>query len=94
MCAEASTVLRAVAADFVFNCWYLEIPSDNCIRRIPRRVHCHGLSELPLNDIEPPLQGVKKNIVGLERLCGLVVRVLRYRSGGPGSIPAITRKKK
>jgi hypothetical protein len=25
MCAEASTVLRAVAADFFFNCWYLEI---------------------------------------------------------------------
>jgi hypothetical protein len=29
MCAVASTVLRAVAADFVFNSWYLEIPSDN-----------------------------------------------------------------
>jgi hypothetical protein len=27
-------------------------------------------------------------------LCGLVVRVLGYRSGGPGSIPGITRKKK
>jgi hypothetical protein len=36
MCAEASTVLRAVAADFFFNCWYLEIPSDNRIRHIPR----------------------------------------------------------
>jgi hypothetical protein len=34
MCAEASTVLRAVAADFFFNCWYLEIPSDNRIRHI------------------------------------------------------------
>jgi hypothetical protein len=22
MCAEASTILRAVAADFFFNCWY------------------------------------------------------------------------
>jgi hypothetical protein len=31
MCAEASTVLRAVAVDFFFNCWYLEIPSDNGI---------------------------------------------------------------
>jgi hypothetical protein len=29
-----------------------------------------------------------------DRLCGLVVRVLGYRSGGPGSIPGITRKKK
>jgi hypothetical protein len=30
----------------------------------------------------------------LDRLCGLVVRVLGYRSGGPGSIPCTTRKKK
>jgi hypothetical protein len=29
MCSEASTVLRAVAADFSFNCWCVEIPSDN-----------------------------------------------------------------
>jgi hypothetical protein len=29
MCAEESTILRAVVADFFFNCWYLEIPSDN-----------------------------------------------------------------
>jgi hypothetical protein len=29
-----------------------------------------------------------------DRLCGLVVRVLGYRSGGPGSIPGTTRKKK
>jgi hypothetical protein len=26
--------------------------------------------------------------------CGLVVRVLGYRSGGPGSIPGTTRKKR
>jgi hypothetical protein len=26
-----------------------------------------------------------------ERLCGLVVRVLGYRSGGPGSIPGTAR---
>jgi hypothetical protein len=29
-----------------------------------------------------------------DRLCGLVVRVLGYTSGGPGSIPGTTRKKK
>jgi hypothetical protein len=29
----------------------------------------------------------------LDRLCGLVVRVLGYRSGGPGSIPGTTKKK-
>jgi hypothetical protein len=28
-----------------------------------------------------------------DRLCGLVVRVHGYRSGGPGSIPGTTRKK-
>jgi hypothetical protein len=30
----------------------------------------------------------------IDRLCGLVVRVLGYRSLGPGSIPGTTRKKK
>jgi hypothetical protein len=29
-----------------------------------------------------------------DRLCGLVVRVLNYRSGGPGSIPGTTRLSK
>jgi hypothetical protein len=29
-----------------------------------------------------------------DRLCGLVVSVLGHRSGGPGSIPGTTRKKK
>jgi hypothetical protein len=29
----------------------------------------------------------------IDRLCGLVVRVLGYRSGGPGSISGTTRKK-
>jgi hypothetical protein len=35
---------------------------------------------------------IRNNLV-LDRLCGLVVRVLGYRSGGPGSIPGTTRKK-
>jgi hypothetical protein len=30
----------------------------------------------------------------IDRLCGLVVRVLGYRSEDPGSIPGTTRKKK
>jgi hypothetical protein len=30
----------------------------------------------------------------MDRLCGLVIRVLGYRSGDPGSIPGTTRKKK
>jgi hypothetical protein len=34
------------------------------------------------------------SVLDLDRLCGLVVRVLGYRFGGPGSIPGTTRKKK
>jgi hypothetical protein len=33
------------------------------------------------------------SIIPDDRLCGLVVRVLDYRSGGPGSIPDTTGKK-
>jgi hypothetical protein len=29
-----------------------------------------------------------------DRLCGLVIRVLGYRSGGPGSIPGTTKEKR
>jgi hypothetical protein len=32
-------------------------------------------------------------LVHTDRPCGLVVRVLGYRSGGPSSIPGTTRKK-
>jgi hypothetical protein len=32
-------------------------------------------------------------IITIDRLCGLVVRILGYRSGNPGSIPCTTRKK-
>jgi hypothetical protein len=39
MCAEASTILRAVVVDFFFNCWYLDILLDNLIRHVPRFVH-------------------------------------------------------
>jgi hypothetical protein len=31
-------------------------------------------------------------IIIIDRLCGLVVRVLGYRSGDPGSIPGTTKK--
>jgi hypothetical protein len=41
MCAEASTILRVLAADFFFNSWYLETPSDNRIRHISMCVHYH-----------------------------------------------------
>jgi hypothetical protein len=32
-------------------------------------------------------------LLASDRLCGLVVRVPDYRSGGPGFIPGTTRKK-
>jgi hypothetical protein len=35
-------VLRAVAADSFFNCWCLEIPSDNRILHVPKCMHCHA----------------------------------------------------
>jgi hypothetical protein len=40
------------------------------------------------------LNYVSTSITLSDRLCDLVVRVLGYRSGGPGSIPGTTRKKK
>jgi hypothetical protein len=35
VCTEAGTVLRAIAADFFFNCWYLEISADNRVWHVP-----------------------------------------------------------
>jgi hypothetical protein len=37
---------------------------------------------------------IAKICVYFDRLCGLVIRVLGYRFGGPGSIPGTTKKKK
>jgi hypothetical protein len=39
MYTEASTILRAVAVDFFFNCWCVEIPWDNCILHAQRCIH-------------------------------------------------------
>jgi hypothetical protein len=36
----------------------------------------------------------ERRLTSSDLLCGLVVRVLGYRSGGPGSIPDTTRKNK
>jgi hypothetical protein len=40
---------------------------------------------------ESDLQKSNIYIAALNRLCGLVVRVLGYRAGGAGSIPGATR---
>jgi hypothetical protein len=40
------------------------------------------------------LPSIRRHTARSDRLCGLVVRVLGYKSGGPGSIPGTTRDKK
>jgi hypothetical protein len=44
MFARASTVLKAVAVGLSFSCWYLEMPSNNRIQKIPSCVHYHAQS--------------------------------------------------
>jgi hypothetical protein len=39
------------------------------------------------------ISNINSAVSNLDRHCGLVVRVLGYGSGGPGSIPGTTRKK-
>jgi hypothetical protein len=51
MCAEAKTILRAAAADFFFNCWYLEIPSDNRILHMPSKVHPLSCARVSIGNI-------------------------------------------
>jgi hypothetical protein len=48
-------------------------------------------SGLCIHDKGQPVNTVYEN--NHDRLCGLVVRVLGYRSAGPGSIPGTTKKK-
>jgi hypothetical protein len=66
-----------------------------CISIKLHRVIAHVEAETTAN---VPFSGMKEiknlNTYDNDRLCGLVVRVLGYRSGGPGSIPGTTRKKK
>jgi hypothetical protein len=44
--------------------------------------------------LENNVKIIKQKRYFSDRLCGLVVRVLGYRFGGPVSIPGTTRKKK
>jgi hypothetical protein len=48
---------------------------------------------MPTHRIVPAAKIISISVRSLDRLCGLVVRVLGYRSGSPGSIPGTTRKK-
>jgi hypothetical protein len=47
------------------------------------------------SDCRPDIKEIiKSSWHQTDRLCGLVVRVVGYRSGGPGSIPGTNKKKK
>jgi hypothetical protein len=61
------------------------------VYRPPRRVTGRGL---PSVHLDSQLFQYAVGIRRFDRFCGLVIRVLGYRSGGPGSIPGTTRKKK
>jgi hypothetical protein len=65
----------------------------------PAFIHCQpGRKEIrfgsanSLPPLPPSISDVDYTL--WDRLCGLVVRVLGYRSGGPGSIPGTNPKKK
>jgi hypothetical protein len=42
MCGEVSTIVRAVAADFFFDCGDVEVPPNESIRNIPWGVYYHA----------------------------------------------------
>jgi hypothetical protein len=41
MGAEATTIVRAEAADFFCDCWAVKIPSDERVGVVPGSVHYH-----------------------------------------------------
>jgi hypothetical protein len=41
MGAEASTIVRAVAVDFFYDCWAEKIPSDERVGDVPGSIHYH-----------------------------------------------------
>jgi hypothetical protein len=76
----------------------MEIKSTSrCIAKDICRLSLMWEAPTPLSDDKDVVSvsnGVHLNLVhkvGSTCLCGLVVRVLGYRSGGPGSIPGTTR---
>jgi hypothetical protein len=59
-------------------------------------VHILGISVIQIWTFlahSPVLLLIHVPLLQIDRLCGLVVRVLGYRSGGLASIPGTTRKK-
>jgi hypothetical protein len=78
-------VLVSMQALYIQNRQQIE---ENGLLQFPSRVSLDdgGVTETAYNFTE--------QFPDRDHLCGLVVRVLGYRSGGLGSIPGTTRKKK
>jgi hypothetical protein len=59
-------------------------------------MNVYKFTKLFLRDWISKIRDLQLNLILInagDRLCGLAVRVLGYRCGGPGSIPGTTRKK-
>jgi hypothetical protein len=56
-------------------------------------VFLEAVDDRPLAKLRPVRRDFSLVVPHGDRLCGLVFRVLGYRSGGPGSIPGTTKKK-
>jgi hypothetical protein len=70
-------------APLVSQFWKQDSKKQQQIRR--------GRKRSPLTVGNLRMQNLTNTATVVDRLCGLVVRVLGYRSGGPGSIPGTTR---
>jgi hypothetical protein len=81
MCSEASTILGAVAADFFFDCWYLEIPSDNRIQHLPMLLHYHAQE---IGIIKPFTTMFQRTL--LPRISHYIFRLLIKPSSGVSNI--------
>jgi hypothetical protein len=64
-----------------------------CVIDVGFEVNKEAVRQVFLRTISFPLIIIIRECSIYDRICGLVVRDLDYRSGGPGSIPGTTRKK-
>jgi hypothetical protein len=66
---------------------------SHCGREVSNFSYYSTLPSYPMLTLIAINNFYSPNLLYSDRLCGLVVRVLGYRSGGTGSIPGTTRKK-
>jgi hypothetical protein len=81
---------------------HLGIREEECYcKESVKHIHCaqektpkHSAGDSPVTTFRTTTEAIKEHLGSVpDRLCGLLVRVLGYRSGGPGSIPGTTRKR-